>query len=152
MTRILFATDGSKPSLSAETYISSVYDSAEDEVVVLSVAHVPHRLMQYLDFGDEDEDPYKTRIGQQFVQQARDHAEDAEVRLNEEGFDVESVVREGDPGSQICEAAEERDVDCIVVGRRGQSSASDPLLGSVSNYVLHHASRPVNVVPFYDAD
>jgi nucleotide-binding universal stress UspA family protein len=37
--------------------------------------------------------------------------------------------------------------DAIVVGRRGVSSAELVILGSVANAVVHHADRPVVVVP-----
>jgi nucleotide-binding universal stress UspA family protein len=147
MSTVLLGTDGSKPSLRAENYLSNTYDPAEDEVVVVSVATVPSDVMDYLEIGDE-EDPYETEVGQQFIQRAEEHAQDAEERLRAEGFDVDIVVPTGRPGREICRVAEERDVQCIVVGRRGQSSASEPLLGSVSQQVLHDADCPVNVVPF----
>ncbi|MFM7578374.1 MAG: universal stress protein, partial [Microcystaceae cyanobacterium] len=37
--------------------------------------------------------------------------------------------------------------DVIVVGHRGRWGLSEILLGSVSNYVFHHAHCPVLVVP-----
>jgi nucleotide-binding universal stress UspA family protein len=45
----------------------------------------------------------------------------------------------GDPGVMICQAASDWQADLILVGRRGRSGISELLLGSVSNYVLHHA-------------
>ena len=52
----------------------------------------------------------------------------------------------GEPGLQICEIASNREVDLIVVGRRGYKGLSEVLLGSVSNYVLHYASCSVLIV------
>ncbi len=49
-------------------------------------------------------------------------------------------------GRQICQCAEQHDVDVIVVGPHGSSHAGEVFLGSVSQYILHHASRPVLVV------
>ncbi|OQX67606.1 MAG: hypothetical protein B6A08_14490 [Sorangiineae bacterium NIC37A_2] len=38
-------------------------------------------------------------------------------------------------------------VDVIVVGSRGLGAFKRVLLGSVSSYVVHHAGRPVLVIP-----
>jgi len=51
--------------------------------------------------------------------------------------------------STIVRLAEEHDVDLIVVGSRGRSGLKAALLGSVSNGVMHHAARPVLVVPHH---
>lgn len=45
----------------------------------------------------------------------------------------------GDPGRVICEVAGSWQADLIMVGRRGRTGLSEFFLGSVSNYVLHHA-------------
>jgi nucleotide-binding universal stress UspA family protein len=49
----------------------------------------------------------------------------------------------GDPGTSICETARTWGADLIVLGRRGLSGLSELFLGSVSNYVLHHADCSV---------
>ncbi len=49
-------------------------------------------------------------------------------------------------GRQICESADVHGVDLIVIGSHGSSHTGELLLGSVSQYVLHHASVPVLVV------
>ncbi|HEY9639673.1 MAG TPA: universal stress protein [Coleofasciculaceae cyanobacterium] len=45
----------------------------------------------------------------------------------------------GNPGRCICEFAETWGADVIVSGRRGHSGWTEFLIGSVSNYILHHA-------------
>lgn len=52
----------------------------------------------------------------------------------------------GDPGEAICTIAKTWGTDLIMVGRRGRSGISEFLLGSVSNYVMHHAPCSVLVV------
>jgi len=55
------------------------------------------------------------------------------------GVRVEFTQSPGSPGRAICALAQTWSADLILVGRRGRSGLSELLLGSVSNYVLHHA-------------
>ena len=52
----------------------------------------------------------------------------------------------GNPGSRICKVAKEWHADVIVMGHRGLSGLQEFFLGSVSNYVLHHAPCSVLIV------
>lgn len=52
----------------------------------------------------------------------------------------------GSPGSKICKIAHEWQADVIVIGHRGRSGLQEFFLGSISNYVLHHAPCSVLIV------
>lgn len=52
----------------------------------------------------------------------------------------------GSPGRIICDLASVWNADLIVTGRRGRTGLSEFFLGSVSNYVLHHAPCSVLTV------
>ncbi len=64
----------------------------------------------------------------------------------EENVVAETAYRHGNPGEQICALAKEWNADLILVGRQGKIGLSELLLGSVSNYVVHHAPCAVLVV------
>ena len=49
------------------------------------------------------------------------------------------------PGEIICKVAEEEDVAMIIVGTRGLGKVRRAIMGSVSDYVVHHAPCPVIV-------
>jgi nucleotide-binding universal stress UspA family protein len=75
----------------------------------------------------------------------------AEARkLQEQGRDVEvrmGMVALGGPAHVIEEIAAETGADLIVVGTRGHAPIAGLLLGSVTQRLLHVATRPVLVVP-----
>lgn len=62
------------------------------------------------------------------------------------GVRTEFTQKPGSPGRTICEFARNGEFDLIVIGRRGRSGLSELFLGSVSNYVLHHAPCAVLTV------
>ncbi|WP_008313992.1 universal stress protein [Leptolyngbya sp. PCC 6406] len=79
---------------------------------------------------------------QQGLEELRHTAEAAEAA----GLSTEFTQAAGDPGRVICDVAKSWGADLILVGHRGRSGLSEFLLGSVSNYVMHHAPCSVLVV------
>ena len=63
-----------------------------------------------------------------------------------QGVKTEFTQNLGDPGRVICTLAHTWQADLIIMGRRGRSGLTELFLGSVSNYVLHHAPCAVLVV------
>ena len=62
------------------------------------------------------------------------------------GVKAEFSQNIGEPSRIICDIAQNWEADVIVIGRRGRRGLSEILMGSVSNYVLHHASCSVFTV------
>ncbi len=62
------------------------------------------------------------------------------------GISAEFTQNHGSPGQTICDLAQNLQSDLIVMGRRGRSGINELIMGSVSNYVLHHASCSVLVM------
>lgn len=62
------------------------------------------------------------------------------------GVSCEFTQHVGDPGDIICTIARSWKADLVVMGRRGRSGLSEFFLGSVSNYVMHHAPCSVLIV------
>ena len=63
-----------------------------------------------------------------------------------QGITAEVEHQNGEPGSSICQAASKWGVDLIIMGRRGRTGVAEALLGSASNYVMHHAACSVLVI------
>ena len=80
------------------------------------------------------------------VQSVRDLLEGYTKVASQQGVPTEFSYRLVDAGRGICELANTWDADLVIVGRRGIKGLTEALLGSVSNYVLHHAPCSVLVV------
>ena len=65
------------------------------------------------------------------------------------GLTAEPVARlaRGPVWQAILDVADEYDAAAIVLGRRGLGGIKSMLLGSVSNAVVHHSTRPVIIIP-----
>ncbi|MTJ08083.1 MULTISPECIES: universal stress protein [unclassified Anabaena] len=68
------------------------------------------------------------------------------AQANTSGINTEFTQNTGSPGRKICELATVWNADLIIIGRRGRSGLAEFFLGSVSNYVLHHAPCSVQIV------
>ncbi|MBE9013475.1 universal stress protein [Pseudanabaenaceae cyanobacterium LEGE 13415] len=79
-------------------------------------------------------------------QEGSDWLRSQATKATEAGVKSEIAQTLGDPGCVICKLAETWKVDLIIVGRRGISELNELFLGSVSNYVLHHAPCSVLTV------
>ncbi|MEL6332889.1 MAG: universal stress protein [Cyanobacteria bacterium J06626_26] len=66
--------------------------------------------------------------------------------VHRQGISVEYTSPIGAPGTTLCDVATQWDADLIMMGRRGRSGFSELLLGSISNYVMHHAPCSVLTV------
>ena len=62
------------------------------------------------------------------------------------GVNAEFSQDFGNPGRTICDFAKTWPADLILIGSRGLSGVKEMFLGSVSNYVNHHAPCSVLIV------
>lgn len=67
-------------------------------------------------------------------------------QANTLGINTEFSQNTGNPGKVICEIARVWNADLIMMGRRGLSGLPELFLGSISNYVLHHAPCSVHII------
>jgi nucleotide-binding universal stress UspA family protein len=68
--------------------------------------------------------------------------------LETSGIPHRLVFAEGRAGPELLNVAERERADLIVTGHRGVDAASDPIVGSVTQHLVHHTRRcPLVVVP-----
>ena len=139
MKKILAPVDGSKNSMEA---LMSAKDMAEKFGGTLIIANVqkPASFETSEPVPDYDMDPEALR---RRGQEVLDKAEEAVKGTSAE---VKTLFTVGDEAEQILYLADKEGADIIVMGSHGLSGVRRFLIGSVSNKVLQHSSRPVLVV------
>ena len=147
MTHVLIATDGSGQSLKAARYTRSLLDPAGlHQVTVVAVVRPLAAVPFATDFGEaERTDPDELAIGHSFRKAAQEAADRIAKEFRGSSAEVVTQIRAGTPADQIIRAADELDVDLIVVGGRGKGAVQAILLGSVAYRVMQHATCPVLV-------
>ena len=101
--------------------------------------HVPPRIMRQANEVFDREWSNFTHKGLEILRTYAQKAIAAGVKT-----EFEQIM--GHPDSTICDFARSCQADVIVIGRRGHSGLKEMLLGSVSNYVVHHAPCSVLLV------
>lgn len=135
LTRILFATDGSKSSEKALSFLTkkmlplTTQRKKHAAVIEVVIMHV----MPYFKY------PELKAAGKELVRHTS-------TRLAKAGFQVEEVSKVGQPAEQVLDFAERTKVDLIVMGARGLGAVSRFFLGSVSTKLVHHSHCSVLIV------
>ena len=82
----------------------------------------------------------------QYKQRGLDFLQGLTEKATKAGVKAEYSQLTGNPGRMICELADNWSADLILVGSRGLKGLKEMFLGSVSNYVTHHAPCSVLIV------
>jgi nucleotide-binding universal stress UspA family protein len=81
-----------------------------------------------------------------YKEQGLDRLRSLATEATELGVTTEFTQTPGTPGHAICDLARSWGADLIIMGRRGHLGLKEAVLGSVSNYVTHHACCSVLTV------
>lgn len=94
---------------------------------------------------DYDYDLYRKKLAE-YKQWGINFLQELKRQATETGVNTEYTQLIGNPGQTICELADTWKADLIIVGSRGLKGLKEMFLGSVSNYVTHHAPCSVLIV------
>lgn len=139
--RILLAIDGSELARHAVDYVIRHRDTLarEGDVTCLFV-DAPPLLRAVGAFGADPGMPPVPPVEPEQILAPQLAA------LRDAGLSPSLMVREGDPGVEIAQAATEGKFDLIVMGTHGRKLITRALLGSVANKVLASCTVPVLLV------
>lgn len=73
-----------------------------------------------------------------FLEKSKHHLGDETIKI---------LVKEGSVGESILAAAKESNADIIVIGSHSRRWLENILMGSITEYVLHHTSIPLFIIP-----
>jgi len=140
---IIIPVDGSPYSESMVKWAKINFLRPDDDIVLIHVrsykpTHMPDINMIHAHYMEvlRDSNELLEKFGQYFIS-SLDGSKQEHVR----GFSLR-----GDPRFYIVNKAKELHADAIVIGSRGLGYLMRMFLGSVSDYVSHHADCPVIIV------
>jgi len=143
---ILVATDGSTAAKGAERAALDLAKATGDHILFVTVWRELRG-----DFGIPLSKlvPELADVPHEWAKETAAIAQSAAERA---GVHAETEVRHGNPATEICAVATDRNPRMIVVGSHGWGILESMLLGSVTEGLVHHAPCPVLVVPGAEAD
>lgn len=138
LRNILFPTDFTPHARSALKYAAAFARAGGGRVVLFSVqdAKVPDNLMTLPERVLEDPD-------NQWLLQLRRQVQDLLTDPLFDGLEVEPVIVEGEPPTEIARAARDYDIDLITVVTHGRRGLARALFGSRAEEIIAEAACPV---------
>ena len=161
MLHMLLSTDFSHASEGGEEWVQYLTQHGVREVVLVHAIENPLLDIYSPDTTDlnlkhvsEESRQHPPRSAQPYWENAMQVAKAKLSQLRQQllalmspVLQAEIVVVEGSPATVILEAAEQHQIDCIVMATHGRSGVRRLVLGSVTEKVVRSSSRPVLAVP-----
>ena len=141
-SKILVAADGSQCSIMASKHAAYLATKLGCKVTLIHVLEPAPFPFTYGGITQEE----RRDIEQKIMESGRSILRLNQKPLADEQVPVDLELRQGRPGDQICQFAEEGGFDLIIIGNRGRGMVSRVLLGSVSQEVVRAALCAVLVV------
>lgn len=157
-TKILVAIDCSEESRNIFDYALSLAQATGANLMLLHVfapeeKNYPNPLIfsgtEY-DVMDESLWQVYQQQWQKLEQQGLDLLRSLAAEATAAGVKTDFTQEFGTSGSTICNLAQTCSADLILIGSRGLKGIKEMFLGSVSNYVTHHAPCSVLIVRLTD--
>lgn len=139
--KVLLATDGSEYSELALQALIAVGRPQETEVHIVHVVELRPVVIQTPEWEREHSDARRA-----MWTRAEEIIAHAVRMLENAGFHVTTAIREGDPRTDLIDAASEWHADLMIVGSHGRTGLDRLLMGSVSEAVARHAPCSVQIV------
>jgi nucleotide-binding universal stress UspA family protein len=164
---VVIPVNGSEFSRQIVDYVSEFLSAQENEIVLLRVGQRqegfigrPARLAgpdtdvamydTSKDVTEAAHPIFATQVEQSTMAEFRVEMQPVMKALEDKGYQVEFVVRFGNPGEQIVEYIENHDIDMVAMTTHSRSGLNRLIFGSVAEYVSHHVSVPILMVrPVY---
>ncbi|XP_033751050.1 universal stress protein YxiE-like [Pecten maximus] len=141
----LIAVDGSKHSNYAlDWFAKHVHKENDRAILITCVDHSSAFAYGHASMVPGNPDAI-TKAYAKEEKKSSDLLHKLEAEALKHGVAVETLRVGGDAGEAIVKAAAEYEADLIVTGCRGLGQIRRTMMGSVSDYIIHHSHTPVLV-------
>lgn len=137
--KILVPLDGSESADHALRYGIEMAKESGASLYVLSVADITEASYPLLAV-NLSKDGFSS-----MQDKAKEILEEREKEIPE-GIQSIPLLKTGVPGAIIAGLAEEEEIDLVIMGNSGKGALSSFIMGSVSQYVIHHVKVPVLII------
>jgi len=137
--KIIVPVDGSENSKRALTFAIKF---AEKYSASITIAHVVYLAVELV----TNTPDLATKITRRFEEKGKKLLEDSLMQVQQAGIIGRTALLRGRIGPEIVSYTEIKDFDMVVIGSRGLDALSRTLRGSISDYVVDHATCPVFIV------
>ncbi|XP_071170991.1 universal stress protein Slr1101-like [Mytilus edulis] len=138
---IIVALDGSHHSDYAFDWYLNNSKKDGDNVVIVTCFDKHHA---HHGHGSDDVHEVTTKL-QTDLDTHKSQADSFKEKLRKAGVKGDVVASAGKPGEVVVHVASERNASMIICGTRGHGAIRRTLMGSISNYIVHHSTIPVVV-------
>ncbi|XP_061179312.1 universal stress protein in QAH/OAS sulfhydrylase 3'region-like [Saccostrea echinata] len=147
---IVVAMDGSEHAVNAFKWFCKSIKRDDDQVVMVYSVEVydPLYATQWFNVPySVDRTALKAMLEKHAEEVKKKLEQFAEIMRSEHASGKVRSTHAEKPGEGILKTAKDLNADMIVLGTRGMGTIRRTILGSVSDYVLHHSSIPVIICP-----
>ena len=142
------AVDGSDSSKNAFDWYIKNYHSKDDTLVIIHAHQVPQMPAMGVMAGYAPLEAFQMTV-ESSIRSVNKMLNYYTKICDEKNIKYRTVIEDDYHGTgyKICESVKKNLGTIVILGQRGLGTVSRFLLGSTSDYVLHHCNVPVVVVP-----
>jgi nucleotide-binding universal stress UspA family protein len=144
LERILIPLDRSATSESALDMATTLAKKFESQLVLLYVVDLPALALPAINLPDPPS--WAVEVREHIDREAQEYLQAQKEKLEQQGYRIETLLKEMSPAERIVEVAETESIDLIVMTTHGQGGLTRWALGSVADRVARHASCPVLLI------
>lgn len=145
LKKILFPTDGSENSKRTLECVLEFARKFESEVVILHTYDPP--LPSYAPPGGViNRYTLSIEMEENLKEYAQKLLQSVKTKFEAENIKCSGILEKGHAGHAIINTIESEQCDIVIMGSHGHGTLESLLLGSTSNYIVHHTKCPVLLV------
>jgi nucleotide-binding universal stress UspA family protein len=143
LAKVLLPTDFSEDAVRAAHEVTRLFrkQAGSARILLVHAGQLPPLVQPIL-----EELSFEPFTIEDLAASARENLEAESERIRAAGFEVEIVVRVGDPAAVITDLVASEGVSLVAMGTRGHSGLKHLVLGSTAERVVQHAACPVLTV------